>query len=53
LIYLGWKTVVRIGAINCYADENSEVCDQHNIVAYPTLRVIEMKEYLFGHIVSV
>ncbi|CAF3331192.1 unnamed protein product [Rotaria sp. Silwood1] len=37
----GWRTVVRIGAINCYADENSALCDQHNITGYPTLRLIE------------
>ncbi|CAM2697009.1 unnamed protein product [Rotaria socialis] len=37
----GWKTVVRIGAINCYADENSALCEQHKIESYPTLRFIE------------
>ena len=29
----------RIAAINCYADENNDICDQHNVRAYPTLRV--------------
>ncbi|CAF2495206.1 unnamed protein product [Rotaria sp. Silwood2] len=37
----GWRTVVRIGAINCYADENSALCDKHNVSTYPTLRLIE------------
>ncbi|CAF0990847.1 unnamed protein product [Rotaria sordida] len=37
----GWRTVVRIGAINCHTDENSALCEQHNISAYPTLRLIE------------
>jgi hypothetical protein len=43
---LGWKTVVRIGAINCYAEENNAVCEQHNIMAYPTLRVNKMRKYV-------
>ncbi|CAF1198762.1 unnamed protein product [Adineta steineri] len=36
----GWKRIVRIGAINCYTEENSAICDQHTITAFPTLRLI-------------
>lgn len=44
----GWKTVVRIGAINCYADDNYDVCEKHNIMAFPTLRVCRRsKDYSF------
>ncbi|UJR25107.1 hypothetical protein I4U23_006466 [Adineta vaga] len=42
----GWRTVVRIGAINCYAEENTATCDQHTIMAYPTLRFIAPESYM-------
>lgn len=38
---LAWKSVVRIAAINCYAEENNPICDQHGVRAYPTIRLIE------------
>ncbi|CAF1622204.1 unnamed protein product [Adineta ricciae] len=44
----GWRTVVRVGAINCYADENSPICDQHNVAAYPTLRLIGPNSFTNG-----
>ena len=37
--FLGWRNVIRIAAINCYSDDNSVICDEHNVRAYPTLRV--------------
>lgn len=44
---LAWKTVVRIGAINCYAEDNNEICEQHSIMAYPTLRVNKIEKRYF------
>ena len=34
-----WKSVVRVGAINCHDEQNNAICDQHGVRAYPTLRV--------------
>ena len=41
-----WRTVVRMGAINCYGEENRDLCRQHGVHGYPTIRVSE--EVLFS-----
>ncbi|CAF0981773.1 unnamed protein product, partial [Didymodactylos carnosus] len=35
----GWSSVVRIGAVNCNSPENEQLCIEHQITGYPTLRV--------------
>ncbi|CAF1319075.1 unnamed protein product, partial [Didymodactylos carnosus] len=35
----GWSSIVRIGAVNCYSPENEQLCTDHKINAYPTLRL--------------
>lgn len=33
-----WNNVVKIGAVDCSNEENSDVCREYEIMAYPTLR---------------
>lgn len=34
----GWKSVLSVGAIDCADDDNSAICRDFEIMAYPTLR---------------
>ncbi|XP_037947120.1 sulfhydryl oxidase 1-like [Teleopsis dalmanni] len=35
-----WRSVLRICAIDCAAEENNEICREYEIMAYPTMRYI-------------
>lgn len=34
----GWRSVLKVAAIDCAADENSDLCRNFEIMAYPSLR---------------
>ena len=33
-----WETVIKIGAVDCAKDENSPICREYEVMAYPTLK---------------
>lgn len=35
---IAWQSVVQVAAVNCAADENSNLCRKYEIMAYPCLR---------------
>ncbi|CAF1293407.1 unnamed protein product [Adineta ricciae] len=35
-----WRMIVRIGAINCYGGANLDLCRQHGVRGFPTIRLI-------------
>ena len=35
---LGWRSLVVVAAIDCARDENSDICREFEIMAYPTIR---------------
>lgn len=35
---VGWRDIVKIAAVDCAADDNSDICRTFEIMAYPTIR---------------
>lgn len=43
--FVDWQNYVNVGAINCAAQENFDVCVAFGIGAYPTIKVSYIKLY--------
>lgn len=37
--FLDWKNVVQLYAVDCELDSNADICKEHNLNKYPTLKV--------------
>ncbi len=37
-----WKSIVRVAAINCADDQNSDLCQRHKTISFPRVRIFPM-----------